>query len=197
MICEDLSKVGYQIWKDEFNGLDIPHAEIALEAYGKLHALGMVLFEKESLKDENIEKLFNFNPATACMIFEIVDGALKTFHDWMENNNYGKEAVAFVEEEMKNRNYLKTVERLFKEGKNHEMQVIQHYDARSNNILFNYAAENTTPIKATLVDFQFSSFFPPFWDLVYFLALSVSSDNLVPNYHSLIKRFDKFLSHTF
>ena len=108
----------------------------------------------------------------------------------MENNNYGKEAVAFVEEEMKNRNYLKTVERLFKEGKNHEMQVIQHYDARSNNILFNYAAENTTPMKATLVDFQFSSFFPPFWDLVYFLALSVSSDNLIPNYHSLIKRFD-------
>merc|ERR1719308_19540 len=34
LIFEDLSKDGYRMWKDEFNGLDIPHAAIALEAYG-------------------------------------------------------------------------------------------------------------------------------------------------------------------
>jgi len=196
LTCEDLSKVGYRIWKDEFNGLDIPHAEVALEAYGRLHALGMVLFEKGEVKDENIRKLFNFNPATACMIPEIVEGGLKTFRDWMKNNNYAKNAVEIVEKEMKDRNYLKTVAKLFEEGKSHEMQVIQHFDARSNNMLFNYAADNTTPMKAKLVDFQCSSFFPPFWDLVYFLALSVSSDSLIPNYQTLIERYQASLAST-
>ena len=93
-----------------------------------------------------------------------------------------------VENEMKDRYYMKTCEKLFKEGQSHEMQVIQHFDARSNNILFKYEEDNITPMKAKLVDFQLSSFSPPFWDLIYFLALSVSSDNLIPNYQSLINR---------
>jgi len=196
LTCEDLSKAGYKIWNDEFNGLDIPHAEVALEAYGRLHGLGMVLLEKEGVKDENIEKLFNFNPATAYIIPEGVEAGLKTFRDWMINNNYSKNAVEIVEKEAKDRNYLKTIEKLFEEGKSHEMQVIQHFDARSNNMLFNYAVDNTTPMKAKLVDFQGSSFFPPFWDLVYFLALSVSSDSLIPNYQKLIERYQTSLAST-
>ena len=184
LICEDLSKVGYRIWKDEFNGLDIPHAEVALEAYGRFHALGMVLFEKEEIKDENITKLFNVN-----VMSEILNSnGMKTFKEWMENNNYSKEAVGKVEHELKNRNYMKTSEKLFAEGKSLDMQVVQHYDARSNNILFKYEADNKTPSKAKLVDFQLSSFSPPFWDLVYFLSLSISSDNLIPNYQALIER---------
>ena len=194
LTCEDLSKVGYKNWKDEFNGLDIPHAEVALEAYGRLHALGIVLFEKEEIKDENLTKLFNFNPATAFIIPEIVEKGLKTFCDWMKNNNYAKNAVEIVENEMEDRNYLKTVKKLFEEGQSHEMQVIQHFDARSNNMLFNYAADNTTPMKAKLVDFQSSSFFPPFWDLIYFLAMSVSSESLISNYETLIERFTYYLS---
>jgi len=196
LTCEDLSKIGYKIWKDEFNGLDIHHAEVALEAYGRLHALGMVLFEKGEVKDENITKLFNFNPAMACIIPEIVEGGLKTFRDWMENNNYAKKAVEIVEKEMEDKNYVKTIEKIFEEGKSHEIQVIQHFDARSNNMLFNYAVDSTTPVKAKLVDFQLSSFFPPFWDLVYFLALSVSSDSLIPNYESLIERYQESLAST-
>ena len=188
LIFEDLSKDGYRMWKDEFNGLDIPHAAVALEAYGKLHALGMVLLEKGDVKDEIITKLFNFNPATACMIFEINDKALESFQDWMIKNNYDKEALAKLKHEIKDRNYVKTVERLYEEGKTHELQVIQHYDARSNNIMFKYKEDNKTPDKANLVDFQFSSFSPPFCDLVYFLALSVSSDDLIPNYQYLIDR---------
>ena len=188
LIFEDLSKDGYRMWKDEFNGLDIPHAAVALEAYGKLHALGMVLLEKGYVKDEIITKLFNFNPATACMIFEINDKALESFQEWMMKNNYNKEALARLKHEMNDRNYVKTAERLYEEGKTHELQVIQHYDARSNNILFKYKEDNKTPDKANLVDFQFSSFSPPFCDLVYFLALSVSSDDLIPNYQYLIDR---------
>ena len=107
----------------------------------------------------------------------------------MTNNNYSPDAVEKVKNELKDRNYAKTCKHIFQEGKSHEMQVIQHFDARSNNMLFNYAADNTTPMKAKLVDFQCSSFFPPFWDLVYFLAMSVSSDSLIANYQTLIERF--------
>jgi len=187
LIFEDLSKNGYRMWKDEFNGLDIPHAAVVLEAYGKLHALGMVLLEKGDVKDEIITKLFNLNPAF--MIIEIKDKALKTFQDWMMKNKFDTDALAKLEHEMKDRNYLKTADRLYEEGKTHELQVIKHHDARSNNIMFKYRADNKTPEKANLVDFQFSSFSTPYWDLVYFLALSVSSDNLIPNYQYLIDRF--------
>lgn len=197
LICEDLSKLGYRMWPDEFNGLDIPHAEVALEAYGKLHALGMLLLEKGDLKSELIDKLFNnFNHATSCMMFEINDAGLKTFQDWMENNNYSKEAIEKVKHELKDRNYVKTCEEMFIGGKSHEMQVFQHYDARSNNMLFNYASDDSTPVGAKLVDFQFSSIFPPFWDLVYFLALCISSDNLIPNYQSLLERYRTSLVST-
>ena len=188
LMFEDLGKIGYRIWKDEFNGLDILHTKVALEAYGKLHALGMVLFEKVEVRDENIIKLFNFNPASL-VPEKIVDEAMKTFIEWMKNNNYAKEVIAKVENERKDRNYMKTCEKLFKEGQSHEIQVVQHFDARSNNIMFNYEADNITPVKAKLVDFQLASFFPPFWDLIYFLAVSVSSDVLIPNYNSFIKRF--------
>ena len=190
LIFEHLGNIGYRIWKDEFNGLDIPHTEVALEAYGKLHALGMVLFEKVEVRDENIIKLFNFNPAVASIVSgKIIDEAMKTFIEWMKNNQYAKEVIAKVENEMKDRNYMKTCEKLFKEGQSHEIQVVQHFDARLNNIMFNYEADNITPVKAKLVDFQLSSFFPPFWDLTYFLASSVSSDILIPNYNSFIGRF--------
>jgi len=196
LTCQDVSKLGYKVWKDEFNGLDIPHAEVALEAYGRLHALGMAIFERGEVEDENVTKLYNFNPATSCIIPEIVEAGFKTFHDWMENNNYSKEALEKVEKEMKDKNYVKTIQKMYEEGKSHEVQVIQHFDARSNNMLFNYASDNTTPLKAKLVDFQLSSFFPPFWDLVYFLALSVSSDSLIPNYQSLIERYQASLAST-
>ena len=193
LIFEDLCHDGYRVWNDEFNGLDIPHAVVALEAYGKLHALGMCLLEKRKVREGTIEKLFNFKPALSCILFEFVDNGLKDCQDWIIKNNYPKETVEKIEYAIKERNYLKIVDKMYEDGKSHEIQVVQHFDARTSNMLFNYASDNSTPVSAKLVDFQFSSFSPPFWDLTYFLALSISSENLIPNYQHLIER----LSETF
>ena len=82
--------------------------------------------------------------------------------------------------------------KLFKEGKKHELQLIHHGDARSNNMLFKYANDNTTPVEAKLIDYQMTMFFNPFFDLVFFLAISVSADVLIPNYHKLLNRLRNF-----
>ena len=60
---------------------------------------------------------------------------------------------------------------MFREGKLHELQVVAHGDARSNNMLFKYDSESQNPIEAKLVAFHSSLFFHPVFDHVYFLML--------------------------
>ena len=162
---ENLSASGYRMWKDEFSGLDLAHAGIGLETLGKMHALGIVLFEKKLVEDEN--KLLNFDMMKMFKgpLLDIIDKGMTAFKDWMVNNNLENKSIEKLEDELHDRNYLKTVAKLFKEGKRHELQLIQHGDARSNNILFKYANDNTTPVKAKLVDYQMTMFFNPFLTL--------------------------------
>ena len=190
LICENASSLGYKMWKDEFNGLDLAHAEISLEAYGKLHALGLVLFEKKIVEDENFVKLLDVDiiKLFTSPLMEIVDKGFESFKEWIRNNDNDEETVAKLKHELNDRKYVRTTEKLFKEGKSHELQIIQHGDARSNNILFKYAEDGVTPIDAMLVDFQASGFCHPFFDLVYFFALSLSADVLIQNYHPLLER---------
>ena len=191
LVSEDLSQAGYKMWKDEFNGLDLAHAGIALEAYGKLHALGLALFEKKVVEDENIVKLLDVDMMKwyTDSIMDQVEAGMRSFREWMLNNDYQKEAVAKLDNELNDRNYKKNAQKLFEEGKEHDLQIIHHGDARSNNILFKYADNNTTPVEVKVIDYQFCSFSHPFFDLVYFLALSVPADILIPNYESLLQRY--------
>jgi len=63
-------------------------------------------------------------------------------------------------------------------------------------MLFKYANDNTTPVEAKLIDYQMTMFFSPFFDLVFFLAISVSADVLIPNYHKLLNRYQSSLVST-
>jgi len=195
---ENLLSSGFRMWKDEFNGFDLAHAEVCMDTYGKLHALGLVLFEKKIVEDENIVKLLDHDimKLFTAPLLGIVDKGMEAFRDWMVNNDYEKQSIAKLEHQLSERNYLKTVAKAFEEGKRHELQVILHGDARSNNILFKYESDNKTPVQAKLVDFQSTFFFNPFFDLVYFLALSVSADVLIPNYQTLLSRYQTCLLST-
>jgi hypothetical protein len=40
LVFESLTTSGYTMWKDEFTGLDMKHASIAMQTFGKMHAAG-------------------------------------------------------------------------------------------------------------------------------------------------------------
>lgn len=193
---ENLSASGYRMWKDEFSGLDLAHAGIGLETLGKMHALGIVLFEKKLVEDKNRLLDFDMMIQFKGPLLDIIDKGMTAFKDWMVNNNLDNKSIEKLEDELHDRNYLNTVAKLFKEGRRHELQLIQHGDARSNNMLFKYANDNTTPVEAKLVDYQMTIFFNPFFDLLYFLTISVSADVLIPNYHKLLNRYQSSLVST-
>ena len=59
LVFESLTTSGYTMWKDEFNGLDLEHASIALQTFGKMHAVGLVLHETKILQDDNLLQLLS------------------------------------------------------------------------------------------------------------------------------------------
>jgi len=195
---ENLISTGHRIWADEFNGLDLVHAQICMDTYGKFHALGLALLDKKIVEDANLGKLlhFDFMKLFTGPLLYVIENGMKAVRDWMINNDCKKESITKIKQQISQQNFIKTVAKMFEEGKHHEMQVIVHCDARSNNILFNYAADNSTPLGAKLVDFQNMMIFNPFYDLICFLALSVSSDVLIPNYQLLLERYQRSLVST-
>ena len=191
LVCEDLSSIGFKMWKKEFEGLDLPHSEIAIEALGKLHALGMLLLEKTALEDDSIVKQLDVNMMSFFTepIMQIIETGMASFRDWMLNNDYDENALTNLEQELTEKNYLKTFRELFEEGEKHELRTIHHGDARANNILYRYADDNTTPVEVRIVDYQFTGVFNPFFDIVYFLAISLPSDLLIQHYPALLHRY--------
>ena len=189
LVLENLSPAGYRMWSDEFNGLDLAHALIALETYGKVHALGMVLLEKNAIDDDNLKRLLDVDAIKLMTenLLEMIDKGMKAFIDWLDEND-DKDSKAKLKHLLKDRNYMIIFEDKFKKGKNDEIPTIIHGDARSNNIMFKYGSDEITPVGVVLIDFQMSYSFTQFFDLVYFFMISVSADVLIPNYSTLIRR---------
>ena len=93
-----------------------------------------------------------------------------------------------LEHQPRDRKYMKIMSEMFREGKLHDLQAVAHGDARSNNMLYKYDSGSQNPIGAKLVDFQDSFFCNPFFDLVYFLMLSVPANLVRQQYMDLLGR---------
>ena len=120
-------------------------------------------------------------------IIQLVEMGLGSFRKWMLNNCYDKQALAKLEHEKTDKNYMETTRKLFKEGKGHELRTLSSWRCK---ILFKYADDGITPVDVRIVDYQFTSFFHPFFDLLYFLSCSVQADALIPNYWLFLQRYD-------
>jgi len=197
LVLENMSASGYSMWQDEFNGLDIKHVMVCMETYGKLHGLGMVLLDKNMIADDNLEKLVNFDMTSLYtdLIKDMVDKGMTAFIDWLAENKE-EESKHKLESLLKDRNYFSVAKNKFEEGKKEEMRTILHGDARSNNIMFKYGSDNDTPVGMVLLDFQLSTIFVPFYELINFFAMSVPADILLANYTSFITRYHTSLVST-
>ena len=155
LVLENLSPAGYKMWDDEFGGLDLPHAIISLETIAKMHALGMVLLEKKTIDDENLVKLLQWD-LTKLMndsLLDMIDSGINTFIDWLavHDEQDSKSKLAYL---LKDRNYMTVLRDNVVKGKADKLQVILHGDAKTNNIMFKYGSDDTTPVGVALVDFQ-------------------------------------------
>ena len=190
LVLEDLTQLGYTRGKDDIKGFDLNHTEVAMGAFGQLHALGMVLLEKKGLDEDNLVELLDLDMR---MIFtapfiELTEKGMISLKEWMLENNYSKEALENLDKKLDNKNWKKDFEQLYEEGKAHELQTIQHGDANCYNVLFKYDTETGRPTSSKLVDFQVCSCFPPFYDLTFFLGVWVQSDVLIPHYNTILER---------
>ena len=152
LVLENLSPAGYRMWSDEFNGLDLAHALLALETYGKVHALGMVLLEKNAIDDGNLKELLDVDAMKWMTknLLEMFDKGIQAFINWLDENG-DQDSKNKLKHLLKDRNYLVMYEDKFKKGKNDEIQTIIHGDARSNNIMFKYGSDGITPIGVVLI----------------------------------------------
>ena len=189
LVLEDLSSAGYRMWSDGFNGLDLAHALISLETYGKVHALGMVLLENNAIDDENLKELLDVDAMKWMTesLLEMFDKGIQAFIDWLDEND-DQDSKIQVKHLLKDRNYMIIYEDKFKKGKKNEIQTIIHGDANFNNIMFKYGNDGITPVGVALIDFQLSYSFNQFFDLVFFFMISLPADVLIPNYSTLIQR---------
>ena len=190
LVLENLAESGYRMWPDEFNGLDIQHVMVCMETYGKLHGLGMALLDKNMITDDNLDKLMNLDMTTLYtdIVMGMVDKGMAAFIDWLKENNE-EESKCKLEYLLKDRNYMNVAKNKFEEGKKDEMRTIMHGDARINNMMFTYGSDKVTPVGMTLLDFQVFIIFVPFYDLIYFFAMSVPATILMANYSSFISRY--------
>ena len=115
LVFEDVQNEGYRMWKDEFTGFDLAHAEVGLDILGKMHALGLVLLDKKIVEDHSLTELLNFNLLKLLTepIRQIVDIGMNTLLEWMKNNKKDDEDEVSIRklaqyfEKRKGTSYLK------------------------------------------------------------------------------------------
>ena len=190
LILEDLGASGFQMWADEFNGLDLPHTLKVMEALGKHHAFGMVFVENtKSFENEIYEDLLlpEFSTLFTDQMFQMMEGALKYFVDWMEANEYDSDSKKKVENFQKGLKNL--FESVYEEMKTLQPQSFSHGDCRLNNFMFKYASDGKTPSGVKIVDFQNWFKGHPVIELSYFLMSSVSTDILISNFDTIFAAY--------
>ena len=64
----------------------------------------------------------------------------------MKEHDVDNGSILALEHQLRDRKYMKIMSEMFREGKLHELQVVAHGDARSNNMLFKYDSESQNPI---------------------------------------------------
>ena len=103
MVFENLSDSGFRMWKDEFNGLDLEHTSIAMQTYGKLHGLGLVLHEAKIIQDDNLLQLLNLDitKTFGAFLLEKVDEGMEAFIKWMTEHNVDDGSILELEHQLK------------------------------------------------------------------------------------------------
>lgn len=183
IIMEDLKPAGYSIG-NRFEGFDMTHSKLVLQNLAKLHATSL---NEKKKNPEAFDVFMNllWSPESIESIKKFVKPPMKVFSEeilkWEEfkNKELYSEKFKKLEETVGERGLA-----LWKRDDS-KINVLLHGDSWVNNYMFKYDSEgNLSGIK--FLDFQFSQWSSPVFDLHYFIFTSAAP-------HLRFDRINEFL----
>uniref|UniRef100_A0A2C9GW51 CHK kinase-like domain-containing protein n=1 Tax=Anopheles farauti TaxID=69004 RepID=A0A2C9GW51_9DIPT len=188
IVLEDLSTRGFRMASRQ-EGLDKEHVEIVLDHLAKLHAASAVyLDDGKSLPKELNEAYKDLEMAdkTDKMFAPSLDTMFNYMKEWDFAADY-IEDLEFVARQI----YRLLVDTWTIDANG--FNVLNHGDAWLNNMLFAY--DNDTTVKhVALVDYQYSAWGSPVFDLIHFLFSSVRADLKLSQQASFIRFYQERLA---
>lgn len=182
IVLEDLREKNF-VMAERLKGLDISHMELGLSGLAKIHAASMILSEKDKNAFKGFEHGF-YNRKTRAFdtMYEsnlaVFAEEVSTWTDWEQSGYFASKLKAFQSTVMENG--CKAFD--YNED---DLNVFNHGDLWTNNILFTYNGES--PTEAIILDFQYSFFGSASLDLLYFLFTSLPDHLRIERMEELIQ----------
>ncbi|XP_055382806.1 uncharacterized protein LOC129612968 [Condylostylus longicornis] len=191
IIMEDLSQMNYKT-ADRIERLDLKHTKYALNRMAKMHAASLILHNELG---NNYLKSFDRG---------LLNSHAHHFSTFFKNftegcgivaSNMGGEYVIYGEKIKKILPYFMEKAETAIEPTDKYFNTLNHGDFWTNNVMFKYK-ENGEIENALLIDFQFSKWTSPAWDLHYFINTSVQEEIRHKGQDELFQYYHKILVNT-
>ncbi|GJQ76124.1 hypothetical protein Trydic_g1872 [Trypoxylus dichotomus] len=175
VIMEDVKFNGFTLRNRKLT-LDFEHVKLVLKTYGKLHAISYAIKDQEPelfdrLKKNMVESFVNELPKEAFSAREEQFCARSLEVLDRDPTKYDLERKIFSKYKERSFDYiLETLRRSYEDP----YSVFGHGDSWVNNIFYKYEDKDhpDLPTELCLIDFQFSRFGSPAFDLSYFIFVS-------------------------
>uniref|UniRef100_A0A1Y9H2E8 CHK kinase-like domain-containing protein n=1 Tax=Anopheles dirus TaxID=7168 RepID=A0A1Y9H2E8_9DIPT len=188
IVLEDLSISGFRMASRQ-EGLDKAHVETVLDHLAKFHAASAVyLDDGKSLPKELNEA--SKNRKMAAKTDELFAPSLDSMFKYMKEWDFAADYIEDLEK-VSRQIYRLLVDTwtIDTDGFN----VLNHGDAWLNNMLFAY--DNESVQRVALVDYQYSAWGSPVFDLIHFLFSSVQADLKLTQQAYFIRYYQERLVH--
>ncbi|KAK4874389.1 hypothetical protein RN001_013749 [Aquatica leii] len=164
IVLEDLSTLNYKVANRQ-EGLNLEHCLLSIEKLAYFHAASLALYETNpKIMDEYNNGVVNKSEAFLNVFSIVFQETLDVCKREPSLQKYYKK----INEDIKKKLYTST-------QRDPKFNVLNHGDFWCNNLMFQYNEEGSLK-DVLLIDFQFSVFASPFFDLHYFIATSTSPE---------------------
>lgn len=159
IVLEDLTEKKF-VMADRYIGLDLDHILMALRKLARMHAVSVMIHQKDPQAFENLDTGFFTRKTDAfhVMFESLCEALIEEVKTWEGFEYYAKKLTGV------RKNLVVNAQRAF-DCDDGDFHVLCHGDLWTNNLMYKYD-EAGRPIDSVLLDFQFVSFGSPALDLI-------------------------------